>query len=362
MRYSFVAKSAADVPPSTVIRRVSRTDGIIVRPSGPVSYDSIDDRIQAAIDRRTVASPAGSYLETLDEWPAPSDGIWTVPSGGFSWNTACWAAGLDFSGVGYYFGTSNKWYACTLLSERHGLIADHTITIPNITGATVYFINSDGDVHEAVVDSALNVVSDLTLVYFTGAVPAGYAVYRTLPADYDTYLTYDSSDLQDMIDAGADPIGTPDGLFGKPVVFLDQERKALLSRIYGLSEGVPNVQSIWAAQHSPKRPERLAYWPDSEALVTGDSGGSNWLLLDGELVFIAVAFSAGSIGPWNTYQAASFLTEAIQTLINTAMDTLQGSNSSYQLETKRLDTPLASTPVQRIPRSSGVVTRVPVLR
>ena len=361
MRYSFVAKSAADVPPSTVIRRVSRTDGIIVRPSGPVSYDSIDDRIQAAIDRRTVASPAGSYLEIFDEWPMTDGGAWTVPSGGFSWNTACWAAGLDFSGIGSYLGASNRWYTCELISPRHGIISDHTIA--DIDGDTVYFIDNNGEVHEAIVDSSQNVVFDTTLVYFTAVIPSRYKPYRVMPTTYGENLTYDASDLQDMIDAGVS-ILSPDGLYGKPVVFLDRERKAMISRIYQIGEGVPNLQRLFAAQHSPTRPERRAYWPDDEDLQgdTGSSGGPQWLLVDGELVLMATTWVPGSVGVWNDYFAAAFLTAAIQTLINTAMDTLQGSNSSYQLETKRLDTPLASTPVQRIPRSSGVVTRVPVVR
>lgn len=282
----------------------------------------IDDKIQNALTDRTGDSPTGDYLETFDEWGMGNGGSWTVPAGGFSWNESGWAFGLDFSGVGSFFGASSKWYSCALLSPRHVLISDHTK--PAGSGYSIFFINGSGEVHEAIMDSEELVISDLRLIYLTADVPASYTRYPTLPATYDTQLTYNASDLQDMIDASV-PILSPDGLYGKPIVFVDQERKAMIGRVYRIGEGAPNVQNIKVAQHSPTRPERLAYYPDDETLITGDSGGPNWLLVDGELVLLAIAFAAGSIGTWEDHQATSFLTADIRDLVNASMASLHGS-------------------------------------
>ncbi len=249
----------------------------------------IDADIQWQVNSRIVANPTGDYLHIWSDYDIRKDDAWVVPSGGFTLNSACWASGLNFHGVGTAV-KGNSYYGVTLVSPVHFITAEHV----NInTGTTVYFIKPDGSVYEATVaaDSLQVDTEDIDVGLLSEAVPAGIPFYSVLPEDYDDHLTLDPTDLTDTNEAGDDYPTYPtaaqaDGLSGKPAVMMEQERRACVGRIVRSAE----LSSVLVyGTGDPKYPDRDDYWIE---LVAGDSGWPTFLLVDGELVLLGSHISA----------------------------------------------------------------------
>jgi hypothetical protein len=289
----------------------------------------LDDRIHAEITRRISSSPSGDYLSMLSNYSpiryiAPGDpphtGEWNAPVGGFVWNTACWANGLDFTGIGSFRAdhAGGRWYVGTLLSPRHFITAKHVAyglrgSSRDVFEDKVHFILADGTEHEAVIqDDSGRVGADLCIFYFTTDVPSTVSYYRILPADYDNYLTYNPDDT-----VGFELMDDPDGLYGKPVVYLtgNDERKVCIGRVRRAIDQtlvVPPANESYGADYY-------------ETLQTGDSGAPTFLLVKGQLLFLGVHRSA--IGYTDEFACSAVQ----QAAINAAMADLDVDGTGYQL-------------------------------
>ena len=257
-------------------------------------------RAQAEIDDRTSSSPTGNYLLTLEDYDQEQNDPWQPPGGGFTWNTACWAAGLDYTGIGSY--DRSYWHLVALVSPRHVIGHAHSGTMQ--TGDTIYFIKSDGSVYEAEVEDVSGTVgNDHQIGYLTADVDAGVNYYSVLSAD-------------------SLPLSA-----GLPSIFFDLERKAKIGRMGTPGASTTAVVSYTAAGSYP---DRAAYWEINEL---GDSGSPHFLLIAGELVFL---------GPtWLGTSHSTTSTAAQIAAVNTAMSNLDTGETGYQLQTRSL---LASRP------------------
>ncbi|KKK66861.1 hypothetical protein LCGC14_2959850, partial [marine sediment metagenome] len=282
------------------------------------------------------------YLHIWSNYDIRIGDPWVVPGGGFTLNSACWASGLNFHGVGAAVKGS-AYYGVALISPVHFISAAHTHIN---TGTTVYFILPDGSVHTATVatDSLQVDTEDIDVGLLSAAVPAGIPFYSVLPEDYDDHLTLDPTDLTDTNSDGADyptypTVAQADGLSGKPAIMMEQERRACVGRIVRSAE----LSSVLVyGTGDPKYPDRDDYWIE---LVGGDSGWPTFLLLDGELVLLGAHVSA-IVDRHLAFNAD---------VVNAHMTTLHGS-AEYQLTQAGLGT--ATQIIRRISSSSESVVRV----
>lgn len=262
-------------------------------------------RMQAEIDDRVEADPTGDYLLTLTDYDQPRDTSWAPPAGGFTLNTVCWAAGLDFTGIGSWqfdegLPTDSYWHLAALVSPRHCVTAAHT---GMKVGQLVRFVKADGTVYTAEVESVEDAGDDHRIGYLTADVPDGVSYYKILAPDYLA------------------------GMKGKPAIFFDQERKAKIGQM-----GTPGASTTAVVSYTAvgSYPDRVAYW---EINVTGDSSAPHFLLIAGELVFL---------GPtWTGTSHSTTSTAAQIAAVNTAMSNLDTGETGYQLQTRSL---LASRP------------------
>lgn len=324
-RYSFVAKAAASVPVvpigGTVVRIATDAD-VVVRTGMFPQYD-IDHRIQNAISRRVVASPTGDYLLTLEDYDQEEGDPWQPPGGEFTWNTACWAAGLDFTGIGSWQwhegqGDAGHWHLLTLLSPRHGAVAEHAGLA---VGQLVRFVRADGTIYTAEVESTEDVGTDHEIVYFTTDVPI---------ATISFYSVFSAEDLISVVRL--------------PIIFFDAERKAKIAELRSI---FADITLIISYTESGDYPDRADYY---ELQIDGDSSAPHFMLMGGNLVFLGPTASPLSHSTTSTEDQIE--------AINTAMASLSlaaGGDDTYQLTEGSLGT--GSQIIQRISSPSDVVVR-----
>ena len=289
----------------------------------------LDDKVQQAIVDRTVETPSGSFNPIWSNYVHAKDGanpaVWSVPSGGFALNAACWAAGLNFHGVGTWIpaeGAGGTFFiGATLISPRHVITADHLNPKLGATpGGALYFIRPDGSAYNATVASGATIAgTDLRVAYLTEDVPNDVQFHRVLPTNYDEFFTFTSADICDLA------IGTPKPIWGKPVIALDQLRQAFIYGIFG-----SEFNLLWA-NFDCNYPDRGDY-SKTGGIIDGDSGWPTFMLIDGELVVMGTHLTSTSISIYRGGVDNRFVSNAaVFDAINTLMNTLQGSNSDYQL-------------------------------
>ncbi len=265
---------------------------------------ALDDHCHAQIDNRIWDNPAEADKQTMVGWVQNDNPAW--PADPFVWNRKCWATDLDFSGVGTFWNADKtEWFGCALISRRHVWFAAHVKHF--VGGETINFIDNDGVTYAATVAGPeIDIGVDGAVVYLTADVPARYTHYRVLPTDYEDYFEHDPADW---------PSGG-NTLKGKPTLFMDQERMVYVGNLIGLhSEG---EAVMWRAYlNYPIR--RDHYWHE---LHDGDSSSPKWIVIEDELVLMAVH--------WTTV-SGTFIT-GNYAAVNAAMNTLQGGNSDYQLD------------------------------
>jgi hypothetical protein len=292
-----------------------------VGPAGSMERASIDVRIHGQVDNRIVANPAGDFTHVWSNCAIGRGEAWVVPEGGFTLNSNCWAAGINFHGVGSAV-RGQYYYGATLVSPRHFVTARHCYVD---TGTVIHYIRPDGSVYEATAAAvALRIAGwDFAVGYLTEPVPSDVPFYPVLPYDYDDYLTLDPTDLTETNDAGhAYPTfpteAQSSGLSGKPVIRVLKEREATIGRILRSSISGA-VLSYYPT--TPKYPDREDYWMELGINGAGDSGWPSFVLIDGELVLLAVH--------WHMYGAERPVVTRLSE-INAHMAALHGS-TQYQL-------------------------------
>ncbi len=267
---------------------------------------SVDDRIQNAVERRIVENPGDTDLLIYDNFG-------TIPAFKFIFNSSFWGTGFDFTGVGSKLSGGLLTFAATLISRRHVLSAEHTSIT---TGDVLYFIGSNGGYYSTTIINTESFGEDHEIGELDSDVPTNLIHYKVLPADFDEHLTYDATDF-----AGVSAPTVPTGLSGKPVVYLDRERKAKIGchRIITDGAGLPPLVGT-IIKYGTKYVDRQDYW---ELQIAGDSGSPHFCYIDGELVLLGCTFGV------QTYNWIS--NQDIIDGINAAMLTVDSDGTGYQL-------------------------------
>lgn len=199
-------------------------------------------------------------------------------------NTSCWiTADVTCWPVWNSRYASETGSGC-LITPRHMVFALHTgIQV----GDTIRFLTNANVVITRTVSSLLTVSGDLQVGKLDSDLPSTITPASVMPASFTNYLTF-----------GTDP----------PIISADQEYKLLVMD--------------WASYSAPTATHATSVsatrLPLTEAIVSGDSGNPNFILIDGQLVLLGVHESA------NTFPLVS----ALITETNAALTTLGGG---YQL-------------------------------
>ncbi len=283
----------------------------------------------AEIDDLLVASPTGSYKELFSTEDFTGNGS--------VWNVDGWAASMDFTGKAMLSvesdGSTPNATADqngTLVSPRHGIMADHT---SHEVGDLVTWIAADGTRYRRAILGLETIgATDIQVAYY--GLPGLDGDDVATSADLDTNILRNYRvlpvDYPDLID-GFPELGGGVIADKPPVVFLDQDRKALVrewSQVFNVSGfGVKHVTATEG--------DRGDY---SENVASGDSGQPTLVLLHGELVLLGTHF-----GPTGVTSNDPFTTLYIDE-INTAMANLEtahagsGETTGYQLKQWALPT------------------------
>lgn len=212
-------------------------------------------------------------------------------------NASFWANSLNFSCCSVWNSTGLNTMAGTLISPRHIIFAAH---YQLNTGATVRFIDGSGNIVNRTMTAKLvhpdykPYYPDIAIGVLDSDVPAGVSFARVLPANWSSYLPTISYTSR------------------IPFIVVDQEEKALVGDIVGISNSV-NIAA-------PENSQRLSFW---ESIITGDSGSPGFLVINNQLVIVTVLTFGG------LFTSGTFISAHINS-INTMMNTLGGG---YQLTT-----------------------------
>lgn len=225
-------------------------------------------------------------------------------------NVTSWAVYNSVGGGGAY--------GCTLIHDRFGIAAAHTLGVGHVASewanTSWRWVNSSNTTVSRTCTGAVRITgTDIDLLRFNvGVVASGITPAKVLPTDWHDYIP--------GLLTGVAPGATPTQVV--PSLYQDLENKAHIAMWTGENTGtVPGDPGISSATPA----ECLAYIPNPtgtdvatllsayyEQVVSGDSGHAVGLALNGEFVFTAPLGGAGQGSSVTANHAA----------INTAMDGL----------------------------------------
>lgn len=187
----------------------------------------------------------------------------------------CWAADLDLTCASPWNSNSVGKKAGTLITPRHVIQAAHYHLV---VGDSIRFITNDNVViRRKVISMKVNTdfstnVPDICMLTLDSDVPPSIKPCTFLPANYSDYLS--------------------DNAYGLPVLFFDQEEKALVADIQVLND----LTFFRYYLKYPTNSNRLSL---NETVISGDSGNPIFLVLNNQLVLIGV-FTWGGAGSGNS--------------------------------------------------------------
>jgi len=282
----------------------------------------LDDYLHEQIDGRIVADPTlPGDLEIFTTYDQAAND--------FEYNAGCWAADLDFTGVGWRTkvgGAGAEGKRGVLISPRHVACSEH---VGPEVGDEFHFIKANGDQIVRTVTGVQYVCNDIEIAYLNQDVPGGIRFYHVLPGDYADYLQWNANDLpcaQEHIDT-YNPQVT--GLYGKPVLFLKNNRRALIGQISITS---PYLTEAVRLYHVKGTGNKAAYW---EQVFDGDSGWPGLLVFGGQLLPLELHQMYAESGPcgWN---CSGLMYPPRIDLMNAAMADLDTGETGYQLSLANL--------------------------
>lgn len=215
-------------------------------------------------------------------------------------NMACWAYGVDLTCISPWNDELEELKAGILISPRHIALANH---YPLTAGTVVRFVTQNNVVVERTITGTPVRVgaTDILIAYLDSDVPVSVSFAKVLPTGY-----------RELIGRG----------LGIPVLFTDQEEKALVQDVWGFEWPYAGP---YVGLRYPIDARRLDF---SEEVITGDSGSPAMLLWGNQPVLIT-CFTSGLAGSGPDYALN-------RDGINAAMASF---DSDYQL------TPLNLSPV-----------------
>lgn len=226
--------------------------------------------------------------------PVYSKNVVSVTFGSTVRNKDFWGSNIDltcacvYNSAGFGFGT--------LISPRHVVFADHNK--PPI-GTVLYFTKNDNTYITRTLSSySLVASSDIGVGLLDSDVPSGISFAKILPQDWADYLKDSSGSFYDY------------ALYQIPIFGIDQSQDSYVKRWWDYSTTTGLV-----VLDTPTDGDQLSF---NKTLVSGDSGGPNFIILNGTVVLLGCNYTSTTL-PFLTYY---------KTQINSAMTSLGGG---YQL-------------------------------
>lgn len=249
--------------------------------SNHINSNTIDRLANKVPDDRLVYSYQDPYYNGL---------------GQFTRNTNCWINGVDniscFSPAQMSGAT---WYqrSGTLLTKKHMLFAKHLYPaiLPG-SGTPIIFVDVNNNVIRRNLISYGFAYTDVAIGLLDNDVPDNIKIAKVLPKNYIDYFDTISS--------------TP--LTGVLCVSLDQEEKAILNILNGLSSSITQIdgqnvllQTVNVNNILSDHPIYGSYSSFSESVATFDSGNPTFIIMNDELVLLTAWWTTGG-GPFVTNQ------------------------------------------------------------
>lgn len=207
----------------------------------------------------------------------------------------CWAKSLDLSGYAACVVPLGGVGGGTLITKKHVLLANH---VPySQSPFMIFFVNNNN------VSLVYNVMktrrvanTDILIGELDREVDSSLKVYSVLPANYAKYFGKDTN---------------------FPVLYSDQERKALIAEYSLISNNYGSANTVL---NISKDPNRAQYF---EPLIGGDSGNIVSTIINNEVVVI---------GAWYmTFGSSAGLATNIPSYISEVNNTIASLSSGYKL-------------------------------
>ncbi len=257
------------------------------------------------IDSRLVESPGATAKNIFSTF--------SPPGGPFVYNTDCWAADLNLTGVSLYHTGGNSGSGGTMISPRHLVWANH---LDADVGSDFLFVRKGnipvwrtlaGKQRACCMNSpgypGAQYWDDIMVGYLDEDVPESIASYKVLPATYDAYLPEFTGFLARDL----------------PTLLIDNQQKAIIKTI---NNGGSGPTYFFSGAPIPAGDLREPY---DEVLVSGDSGKPTLMVFAKNELAILNTHYFGGVGG----SGPSFTARIDQ--INTAMAALDTDSTGYQV-------------------------------
>jgi len=230
-------------------------------------------------------------------------------------SATCWAADLDLTALSVWNSAGVATKAGVAISPRHVLFCTHDAPAASFT---IRFVAADNTLVtrtitalEGIPVTASN-YPDITIGLLDSDLPPSIGFVKILPVGWIPYLPLQSG----------------------PVLIVDQERKALVSNLYGI--GWFEIRT--AICEAPGDATRLSF---HENLISGDSGSPALFIIQDQLVLIFSATTGGAGG--GTF-VTGFISElnAIMTSLGGGYDLTEVSLSAFTQVSPPSPTPTLS--------------------
>ena len=276
-------------------------------------------------------------------------------NGGISWTryTDYFLNAYNTTGIAmsiYGFGP----YTCTLISNRHVLLAKH-VGLNIAVGTNVYFVNNSNVTFTYQIISMQTVgpaaatdpgYTDISIGYLDRPIDTTLHFLKVVPANFLNYLQTSFIKTLDGNNNEVDDLSAPfispvlpvlyntNGWYPNPAAgSTDTWRRTwcgTLKLAFGVHQSTLDYSSPPASFLSHAYPIAGAKYNNSEALRTGDSGNIVFIPINSEIVILGAWYQGGSArvagqGIGTTTFLAPYITQ-----INSAMTTLAGG-TSYSL-------------------------------
>lgn len=221
-------------------------------------------------------------------------------------NTSCWAYDIDLTCISPWNSYGVQYRAGTLISPRHIILARH-YNIP--VGNTLRFVTQDNVVitRTVIATAVVDTSTDLQVSLLDEDVPETITFAKVLPDNWQDYV--------------------PGLAFGLPVLYTDQQEKALIctGMLNGIRIANPLAWFIKRITPASVYEKRALLF---EIIVGGDSGNPSFFIINNELVILSTWWhSSGTDEPEHPSCDGPNIAY-FKTAINTAMSTVGGG---YQL-------------------------------
>ena len=212
-------------------------------------------------------------------------------------------------------------FRSAMITARHALVAHHVWG--NDVGNRFVFMKSDGTLYTAEIEAYERITTanpentgeDLAIIYFTADVPAGVAIYKVLPenwdADYAPSCVFESTG-KCIMPVLRRAMHTPSSVFTlRGTILINtltiSTSKTLSNTRFGF-DNTGEITSDWGVYSIP-----------------GDSGSPSFLLINAELILITTQTNA------NAGNDIPYFTSEINTAMNAMANVSDPAKDTYAL-------------------------------